>query len=97
MSTRQYTSGIADLVDDAVLDLRFWEHSLNGGGEASEVICTGNEDILHTAVAQTVENSGPVLGALIFTYPHAQYVFPAIQIDSNGDIDRFFCFPSLFF
>ena len=77
-------------MDDTVLNLRFGEHSLNGGGEAGQVIRTGNEDVLHTPVPQAIEDGGPVLGALILAYPHAQYVLPAVQIDANGDIHRLF-------
>ena len=72
--------GIADMVNDAVLDFRFREHRLNGGGEAGEVIRTGNEDVLYAAVSQAIEYGGPVLGALVFAYPHTKHIFPAIQI-----------------
>ena len=41
-------------------------------------------------VSQAIEDGGPILGALIFPNPHAQYVFPAIQIDSIGNIDCLF-------
>ena len=61
---------IANLVDDTVLDLRFREYSLNSGGEACQMIRTGYEDVLYTAVSQAVKDSGPILGAFIFTYPY---------------------------
>ena len=58
-------------------------------GWSSQVICAGNENILPTMVTQAVEHSRPELGALIFAYPHAQYILPAIQIDAYDNIDRF--------
>ena len=43
-------------------------------GEACKVISAGNEDILE-------------FGTFIFAYPHTENVFPAVQINADGDID----------
>ena len=48
-----------------------------------------SETIPYAPVFQAVEYSRPELGALIFSNPHAQDIFPAIQIDANGNI---YCF-----
>ena len=40
-------------------------------------------------VFQAVEYRRPELGVLIFANPHPQNIFPAIQIDANGNI---YCF-----
>ena len=55
-----------------------------------QIACADNETILHASVSQSVKYGGPILGALIFPNPHAQDIFPAIQIDSNGNIDCLF-------
>ena len=48
----------------------------------------GDENILHALVPQAVEHDRPDLGALVFVGPHAQNVFPPVQINAYGDIDR---------
>ena len=42
--------------------------------KSGNVIRVGDENILHTTVPQAVEHGHPELGALIFAYPHAQYI-----------------------
>ena len=42
--------------------------------KSGNVIRVGDENILHTTVPQAVEHGRPELGALIFAYPHAQYI-----------------------
>ena len=48
----------------------------------------GDENILYAPVFQAVEHRCPEFGALIFTDPHTQNIFLAVQIDANGNIDR---------
>ena len=66
--------------DDTVLDLGLGKGSVDGRIKSGKVIRAGDENILHTTVPQAVEHGCPELGALIFAYPHAQYILPAIQI-----------------
>ena len=54
--------------------------------KSGQIVCTGDENVLYASVFQAVENGSPELGALIFSNPHAQDIFPAIQIDANGNI-----------
>ena len=51
---------------------------MDGRIKSGKVIRAGDENILHTTVPQAVEHGRPELGALIFAYPHAQYILPAI-------------------
>ena len=62
---------------------------MDGRIKSGKVIRAGDENILHTTVPQAVKHGRPELGALIFAYPHAQYIFPAIQINAYGNIHRF--------
>ena len=80
-------AGIAELMDDAVLDLRLGEHCFNRCGKSGQIIRTGDENILNAPVSQAVEYRRPKFGALIFTDPHTQNVLLAVQIDANGNID----------
>ena len=58
---------------------------MDGRIKSGKVIRAGDENIFHTTVPQAVEHGRPELGALIFAYPHAQYILPAIQIDTYGN------------
>ena len=76
-------------MDDAVLDFRFGKYGFNGSGKPGQIIRAGDENVLNSAVFQAVEYRCPIFGAFIFTDPHAQNVLPAVQINADGDIDRF--------
>ena len=52
---------------------------MDGRIKSGKVIRAGDDNILHTRVPQAVELGRPELGALIFAYPHAQYILLAIQ------------------
>ena len=56
--------------------------------KSGKVIRAGDENTL-TPRFQAVEHGRPELGALIFAYPHAQYILSAIQINAYGNIHRF--------
>ena len=62
---------------------------MDGRIKSGQIIRASDENILYATVPQAVEHGRPELGALIFTYPHAQYILPAIQIDAYGNIDCF--------
>ena len=57
--------------------------------KSGQIVCTGDENVLYAPVFQAVEYSRPELGAFIFSNPHAQDIFPAIQMDANGNINCF--------
>lgn len=82
-------AGIVQLVDDAVLDLGFGKDGMNDRIKLGQVICAGNENILHAPVPQAIEYGRPKLGALIFAYPHTQYILASVQVDTNGNVYRF--------
>ena len=42
--------GVSELVNDAVLNLRFGIYSLNSRGESRQVIRAGNENVLYTTI-----------------------------------------------
>ena len=73
-------------MDDTVLDLSLWEGGVDGRIKSLQIVCAGNENILYAPIFQTIEHRCPELGALIFANPHPQDVFPAIQVDSNGNV-----------
>lgn len=57
--------------------------------EAGEVVDTGDQDVLHSAILKVVEDAEPELRGLVFTDPHAQYVLVAVQIDADDHVGRF--------
>ena len=74
-------------MDDTVLDFRFGKYGFNRCRKPGQIVCAGDENVLNSAVFQAVEYRCPVFGAFIFTDPHARNVFPAVQINADGDID----------
>ena len=76
-------------MDDTVLYFSLGEHRMDSSIKSGQIVCTGDENVLYAPVFQAVEYSRPELGALIFSNPHAQDIFSAIQIDANGNI---YCF-----
>ena len=54
------------------------------------VIPQAIKNILYTPVFQAIEDGCPELGTFVFTNPHSQNIFLAIQIDSNGNVHCFF-------
>ena len=54
-----------------------------------QIVGTGNENIFNPSVFQPVQYSCPELGALVFANPHPQNIFPAIQVDPDGNVDCF--------
>ena len=63
---------IADLVHDATLDLCFWEYCINGISKACEPIYEYDHDIFYAAILDLIQDTQPVLCALISANPHAQ-------------------------
>ena len=54
---------------DAGLNLGLGEGRLYGLREALEAVHDGDQDVLHPAIAQVVEDLGPELGALVGLKP----------------------------
>src|SRR5699024_4616491 len=52
-----------------------------------KIVGTGNENVLYTAVFQAIQYGCPELGTLVFADPHPQNIFPAVQIDANGNVN----------
>ena len=71
--------------------IQFWISVLGNYGfnrcrKSGQIVCAGDEKCpSNSAVFRLL--STVVLGAFIFTDPHAQNVFPAVQINADGDID----------
>ncbi len=55
--------------------------------KSRKIVGTGNENVLYTAVFQTIQYGCPELGALIFADPHPQNIFSAVQIYANGNVN----------
>ena len=74
-------------MDNTILDFRLGKYSFNGSGKPGQIIRAGDENVLNSAVFQAGEYRCPVFGAFIFTDPHTQNIFSAVQINADGDID----------
>ena len=81
---------IAQLVDNAVLDVCLWKHCIDGVRKPSQVVCARDENVVDPSIFEAAEHHRPVLGALVFPDPHAQNVLAVFQINSNGDIHGLF-------
>lgn len=86
---RHVLAGIAQLVDDAVLDLGLRKNCVDRCVKPCQIVGTGNKNVLYATVAQAVGHGFPELGALVLPDPHTQYILPAIQVDSDGNVDSF--------
>lgn len=82
-------AGIAQLTDGAVLCVRLREDCLDGCRKSCQVVRTGNENVLYSTISEAVEDTGPELGALILTAPHAEDVLSPLHVDADGDVDCF--------
>lgn len=78
--------GIADLVDDALLNLCLRIAGRNRLREACQVVHTGDEDVLYTTVFQVIEHAEPELRRLVLADPHAQYVFVPVEVDADDHV-----------
>ena len=72
-------------MDDTVLNLCLGEHRFNRCEKPSQIVRASDENVLNTPVSQAIEYRCPEFGALIFTDPHTQNVFLAVQIDTKGN------------
>jgi hypothetical protein len=57
-------------------------------GEALQAVDTGDEDVLHAAVAQLRHHLQPKLGALGLRQPQAQHLLLAGHLDADGQVHR---------
>lgn len=86
-------------MDKAAMNVCKRIYRSDGSTESGQVICTGNEDILHATVTLAVEYNHPVPDTFVFTNPHAQYILlndPSLithivvnGIQNNYGIDTF--------
>ncbi|MNJ62316.1 hypothetical protein D3C77_581540 [compost metagenome] len=83
---RYIVSGIADLVNDTLLNFGLWIAGSNRFGEAAQIIHTNNKDILDTTISEIIQYAEPKLTGFILTNPHAQHIFVPIQINSNHHV-----------
>ena len=86
---RNVFAGIPQLVNHAVLNLRFREHRMDGCIETSQIVCTCDKNILYAPIPQTIQYGRPKLCALILADPHAQNIFATVQIKADGNV---YCF-----
>lgn len=76
-------------MNHAVLNLRFWEHCMDGCIETSQIVCTCDKNILCAPIPQTIQYGRPELCAFILTAPHPQNIFAAVQIKADGNVHCF--------
>lgn len=79
-------AGIPQLVNNAVLNLRFREHCMDGCIETRQIVCTCDKNILYAPISQTIQYGCPELCALILADSHAQNIFAAVQIKTDGNV-----------
>ena len=84
---RNVFAGIPQLVNHAVLNLRFREHCMDGCIETIQIVCTRDKNILYAPISQTIQYGRPELCALILADPHAQNIFAAVQIKADGNVE----------
>lgn len=82
-------AGMTELMDDAVLDFRLGKYRFNCRRESSQIVRTGDENILHATVFEPIEYSSPEFGALVFADSHAQNIFLSVQINADGNVNSF--------
>ena len=87
--------GIANLVDNALLNLSVWINRFDCLRKAGKAIHTGDQDILNAAVFQAVHYGKPELGTFIFADIHAQDIFYSGHIYAYSDINSSFYNTSL--
>src|ERR1044071_7935480 len=58
-------------------------------GEPFQPLDARDEDILHTSVLQLRDYRKPELRPFSIRSPHPQYLFQALQIDSECEVNRF--------
>src|SRR5512144_971112 len=78
---------IADQMDDAGLDRRFWEDGGDRFGKTLQAIDYGDQDVADAAGLQLVHHLQPEFGAFALLDPKPEHVLLAIDIESERDID----------
>ncbi len=76
-------------MDDALLDLGLRITGSNRLREAHQVVHTGDEDVLNTAVFEVVENTEPELRGFVLADPHAQHVLVTVQVNPDDHVGCF--------
>ena len=82
-------AGVAQLMNNAILNLRLRVYSINCVGKPSQIVRASDENILYSPVPQTVQDGSPEFSTFIFTNPHTENILFAIQIVSNGNVNGF--------
>src|SRR5919109_4382277 len=80
-------AGVADLVDDAQLGERQGEGGFDGLGEAGEVVCASDEDVLHAPAFKVAQYREPERGALCFRNPDAQNLLQTLVVQPDDEVD----------
>lgn len=65
-------------MDNTLLNLGLWVAGGNSLREARQVVYTGDEDILNTAVFQLIQHAQPEFGGLVLSDPHAENILVAV-------------------
>jgi len=79
---------MAHKVHNAGLHRGVGEGRVDGVREALEAVNNGDEDVLHTPVAQVVHDRQPEFCPFVGRDPQAQYLTFAFRSDAKGHVDR---------
>jgi len=71
------------LVDNTALNFGFGIHTGDSFAESSQVICTGNQDVVQTPVVQICEHTQPEVGSFTFGDIGTQHLFAALRVDAQ--------------
>jgi len=74
---------VANQAQDGCPELRPWLHGLHGVGEAAQAADGGDQDIIHTAVLQFVENLEPEFSAFSLLDPQPQHFL--VPVGTTGE------------
>jgi len=80
---------VADLVNDAFLNLGLGVAGRNGLAEPVEVVDTRDENVLYAAVSQFIQHMQPEFRRFVLADPDAEHVLVTFQIDADGHVGGF--------
>lgn len=89
--------GVADLVDDAVLDFGVGVDRFDGFGEAFEAVHAGDQDIFDASVVEVSEHAQPMMSAFLVREIEAEQLFPAFDVQVQKGVDGLADIAAIFF
>ena len=81
-------------MDDTLLDLCLWVDCLDRLRESGQPIYTGDQDIFHPTVFQSVQDGEPEFRAFVLADVHTEHILTASHINPDHNINRTFYNPA---